>query len=186
MKIVFYKELLDMRKYPDLNYNERIVYSFLVSKSVICDGQYLDKESGELNRDWINADIEQSGFIPMVNFSYRKIAEILHLTLQAIFNIIHSLKDKNYINTTAVKLNKGLIGSGYFELIFKPGLRGKMLITYSYFKEKSSYFNGTLDTHKIKLAQELGVDIEVLKKTLTNLYRLGLIKRLKDNRLQIL
>lgn len=186
MKIVFYKELLDKRNYPNMNYNERIVYSFLISKSVVCDGQYLDKESGGLNKAWLNADIEESGIISMANYSYRKIAGFLHLTLQAVFNLIHSLKDKGYINTNEIRLNKSLVESGYFELIFKPGLRGKMLITYSYFKEKASYFNGTLDTHKIKLAQELGVDIEVLKKTLTNLYRLGLIKRLKDNRLQIL
>ena len=106
MKIVFYKELLDKRNYPDMNYNERIVYSFLVSKSVVCDGQYLDKESGCLNKDWLNADIEESGFIPMANYSYRKIATLLHLTLQAIFNIIHSLKDKGYIGTTEIRLNK--------------------------------------------------------------------------------
>lgn len=184
MKKIFYKALL---KSDDLTYNEMILYSFLVSKSIsILDAVWIPGES-KLADYTIDDNLSKSPYIPLYGMSYKRLSEELNISFQSAINGLNKLKIIGYIKEDTIFVDKGMLLSGYFELDTTPiGLKGETLIFYSYLKEKASKYGGRIDTYKVKIAKELNVSTVVVKKLLNRLYKMNLAKRLSDNKLQIL
>lgn len=188
MKIVYYRTLLKRAK--NITPDERILYSFLVSKSITEYHEIFDKDGGTVNQDALSELIEYSHSIEAKEINNTQIAKELSITRQSVIKAKRSLIEKRYIKfdcygKECLYINKELFEHGYFELVKKEHLKGDLLIFYSYLLEKSKRYGYSIDTYKYKLAEETGKTETAITKLLNRLYRLGLAERLENGKLQI-
>ena len=184
MKKIFYKTLLSEN--VGLTYNERILYSFLVSKSVSNLDAIWSSGEHRLNTDILEDVLSENPYIPICKMEYGFLSQELNMAFQSAINGVRKLQLLKLIIDDTIFVDIKTIRGGYFELVYMPSLKTETLIFYSYLKDKASKYGGIIDTFKWKLANETGVSKVVIKKLFNRLYKLGLIKRLKDNKLQIL
>jgi len=196
MKIVYYRTLL--KKAKNITPDERILYSFLVSKSITEYHEVFDKDGCTVNQDALSELLNQKSRIEVRKINNTQIAKELGITRRSVINATHSLIEKRFISLDCygekcVFISKELFEQGYFELIKKEKLKGELLIFYSYLIDKSKRYcyckkkecDYCLDTHRYKLAEEFGTTEDAIKKHLQRLYRLGLAERLENGKLKI-
>lgn len=189
MKIVFYRTLLT--ETDKLSPTERIIYSFLVSKSITNIESAFSVAGDRLNTDELYDCVSSSNRFELCEINNSKIARELHITRKTVIETIKSLKDKNCIKTNAegvdcIYINKRLIEKGYFELYNLDKVKGELLIFYSYLKSKAERYGNIIDTFKTKLAEELNTTKIAITKLLNRLYKINLAKRLDDGKLLIM
>lgn len=184
MKIIFYKTLLTGAK--NLTPTERIIYSFLVSKSITFIPDFFDSDGTCLNIDGVYEYVEDNHWIDLFPISIRKMANELNITQPTVINGMKKLRKLNYINDEYIFVDKELLINGYFELHRLDLLSGQVLIFYSYIKHKAEMFGNSIDTYRSKLAETLGIKIYSINQYLAKLYKLNLIKRLDNNKLLVL
>ena len=184
MKIIFYKTLLNGAK--NLTPTERIIYSFLVSKSITFISDFFDNDGICLNIDGVYEYVEDNHWIDLFPISIRKMANELNITQPTVINGMKKLRKLNYINDEYIFVDKELLINGYFELHRLDLLSGQVLIFYSYIKHKAEMFGNSIDTYRSKLAETLGIKIYSINQYLAKLYKLNLIKRLDNNKLLVL
>lgn len=184
MKVIFYKSLLTGRK--DLTPTERIIYSFLVSKSIPQIEDLFDKDGSTIDTYYLYDYVEEHNWIDLFAISIRKLAKELNISNQSVINSISKLRLLEYIKDDKIYIDKDLISNGYFELQRLDVVSGQVLIFYSYLKDKSLRYGGKIDTYKVKLAEIFGLKIYSIKQYLTKLYSVNLIKRLDDGKLLIM
>lgn len=184
MKKVFYKSLL--RGAPHLTPTERIIYSFLVSKSITYMDEVFDKYGLCLNMSDLDDILSTNEYIDLYPINFRRLSHELNISLRNIAYGIEKLRKNNYIKDNSIYVNKLLIESGYFELSDDKRLKGELLIFYSYLKHKAEKYGGCIDTFRYKLAEEIGSTKIAVTKLINRLYKLSLAKRLENNKLMIL
>lgn len=165
--------------------NERIVYSFLASKSITnmddafaCDGK-------NLNSDTIEYIFEDDSYIPLSYFSINTLSSILGISRRCIIDSLNVLKSYGIIEEDNILIKRSFIDDGFFELDIKSGTKGELLIFFSFLKDKSSRYGYCIDTFKCKLAEQSDKSMVSVKKMLNKLYKTGLIERMDDGKLKI-
>ena len=183
MKSVFYYELF---RHDELSSNDKIVYSFLVYKSIIIIDSAFNKDGDGIDIETIKDTIEYSdGLIDLYEISYNKLSILLNITIQTAFNSVKRLKELGLISDGAIKIIDGLISGRFFEIETCSKAKGELLIFYSYIKHKANYFGGCIDTLKFRLAEELYTTKTAITKLLNRLYKLGLAERLPNGKLKV-
>lgn len=183
MKIVFYKTFIS--SFDDLLPSEKIVYSFLISKSIFSIEDVFDKE-GECLDEEVLSHIEYGNFVELYKITNSALSKILNMSRRNVIRINNSLIDKRYIANDNIFISKEILEKGFFELYPNNNLSSELLIFYSFLKDKSKYFGGTIDTFKMKLAEEFNTTIISIKKMLNKLYKFNLIRRTENNKLLVL
>lgn len=183
MKIVFYKTFIS--SFDDLLPSEKIVYSFLISKSIFSIEDVFDKE-GECLDEEVLSHIEYGNFVELYKITNSALSKILNMSRRNVIRIHNSLIDKRYIANDNIFISKEILEKGFFELYPNNNLSSELLIFYSFLKDKSKYFGGTIDTFKMKLAEEFNTTIISIKKMLNKLYKFNLIRRTENNKLLVL
>ena len=184
MKIVFYKALLNRAK--DLSPTERIIYSFLISKSVTYISDFFDVDGTCLNVEELYSYLEVCKYIELFPISTRRLAEVLHITHPTVINGLKKMRKLGYIQNSDIFVDKEYLEYGFFELHRYDILTGQVLIFYSFIKDKARLYGGCIDTFRIKLAELFDVAIYSINQYLAKLYKLNLIKRLDNNKLLVL
>ena len=184
MKIVYYKSLLTQAKH--LKPNERIIYSFLVSKSICQIDSIYDSDGISIMTDELYSLLEDCNYIDLFQISVRKLALLLHLSPTTVLSSLNRLKELHYIQYNTIFVNKELIEKGYIELHKYDILNGEILIFYSYIRYKAMLFGGYIDTFKAKLAEELDTTKIAITKMLNRLYELSLAQRLNNGKLKVI
>ena len=183
MRIVFYRTLYTRAR--NLTTTERILYSFLVSKSItFMDSVFYSKGSCIDMGDLYDL-ISEDNYIDIYPISLRKIAYELNISLQTVVTGMESLRKYRYIRDNYIYVNKELLENGYITLYVEKGIKGELLIFYSYIKHRAFKYNGCIDTYKRKMALDLGTTTIAITKLLNRLYKLGLAKRLENGKLLI-
>lgn len=183
MKIVFYRTLLTRAR--NLTSIERIMYSFLISKSITYLDEVFYQDGSCINMDKLHDYIYENNYIDLYPISLRKISKELNIALQTVVNGLQKLRNNRYIKDNRIYVNEELLEKGYFELYVNKKIKGELLIFYSYIKQKSFKYKGCIDTYKRKLAQDLGTTKTAITKLLNRLYKSGLAKRLENGKLLI-
>ena len=181
--VILYKSLL---KAGDLlTPNDKIVYSYLIFKSIPLIDSAFSKDGSELDVESINDALDVDGWIELKKISYRKLAEQLSISPRCVISSLQKLKSLNLITDDEIRA-KDVMKDGYFEL-YKPRkeLRNELLIFYSYLKNKAIYFGGMIDTFKYKLAEDYGTTKIGITNLLNRLYKLGLAERLPNGKLKV-
>lgn len=181
--VIFYKSLLKVGNL--LTPNDKIVYSYLIYKSIPLIDCAFTKDGTELDVESIKDALEFEEWIELKKISYRKLAEELSISPRCVISSLQKLKSLNLLTDNEIKVDN-VINDGYFEL-YKPtkNLKNELLIFYSYIKNKAIYFGGVIDTFKYKLAEDFGTTKVGVTNLLNRLYRLGLAERLPNGKLKV-
>lgn len=189
MKIIFYKTLLTRAR--NITPNEKILYSFLVAKSIVQIDVVFDTQGQSINMNnlffYLNANQNKCDLCELNN---TQLSKELNITRQTIITSLKHLQEQGYIGIEQgqkyIYVSRELIKNGYFELSDCDRINGELLIFYSFLIDKSKHYGYCLDTYITKLADLMGKTPISIKKMLHKLYKLGLAKRLDNNRLMIL
>lgn len=184
MKIIFYKYLLTQAK--ELSPAERIVYSFLVSKSITLQDCMFDVEGDCLNIGDLYDCVDDNPYLDLYPINNTQISKVLNISRKTAVRSIAKLKELGYITGNYIKVTHDLLCYGYFELLRNDILSGELLIFYSYIKNRAIVYNGVIDTFKTKLAECLDTTKIAITKLLNRLYELNLAKRLNNGKLMVL
>lgn len=183
MKIVFYRALLTQCR--ELTPTERVIYSFLISKSLLSLGDFFDSDGSCMDMSSLYESIEDDNWLELCSITNSKIAQELCISRQTVIRCVCRLKRLGYISHDKLFVGVVLLRSGYFELHNIDVLNGELLIFYSYIKDKSKKYGGCVDTYKSVLAEQLNTTKVSITKLLNRLYELGFAKRLEDGTLMI-
>lgn len=170
--------------------NNIIVYSYLIAKS------YYYVPNAYINGGFDFAKIREHIMqhegkckFPFPKISIRKMSKEIGVTTNTIFDSIHQLKEQGLLSSDDIEYQilyiDGIMDKGFFKLQKESGLNGKLLIFYSYIKNKSEKFGGQIDTFKWKLAEELKTTKIAITNMLNRLYKLKLAKRMPNGKLKI-
>lgn len=184
MKLVFYRTLLSQGW--GLTPTEGIMYSFLVSKSLLMLNECYELDGGSLNMSVLCDLVDDEGCVDMYEISIRKFAQVLNVTPRTIINGMHHLEALGLIRGSMVYVDVALVSGGYFELHHHDVLSGQLLVFYSYLRDRADVFDGSIDTHKARLSELFGVKVYSIKQYFSRLYKANLIERLKNGKLRIL
>lgn len=185
MKVIYYRALI--KGTNKLTPDEKILYSFLVSKSITDCNDLFNSDGLTINKD---ALYDCDDYIELKEMNNSKISRELGITRQSIINAKQKLLDNYYIifgkhGNAKIFAPQRLFVHGYFELQGIGKLRGDLLVFYSYLLDKSKKYNYCIDTFKYRLAEDLGKTKVSITKLLNRLYEKGYAERLKDGRLKI-
>lgn len=189
MKIVYYRTLLTRE--PDVTPSEKILYSFLVSKSIERLDDIFESDGKVLNSEELSFYIkDNNNFINLAYFNNSKLAKILNMERKTIIVGMKKLRKKRYIHLDeygdeCIYVSEKLIKHGYFELHHLDVLCGETLIFYSYLKDKSKKYDNCIDTYKSAIAKNTNWTIISISKMLRKLYKLNLAERQSDGKLLI-
>ena len=184
MKIVFYRKLLDVN--DCITQSEKILYSFLVSKSIERLDCIFFTDGTEIAFDNLCVYLEENkNMIDICDINHSKIARELHQTRKTVIESFKHLKELKLINDKFIFLTKELFSGGYFELKRLDILKGDLLIFYSFLKDKSARYGYCIDTFKAKIGEQMGKSKIAVTKLLNRLYDIGLAERLDNGKLLI-
>lgn len=182
MKTIFYKELLH---YDELNANDKIVYSFLIYKSITIIDCVFTTDGECLDLDILNDALSYGEKIDLYQISFRKLSAELNLTLQTTYSSVQRLKSLSLIDDELITVPKSVINGSYFEIDTGIKIKGELLIFYSFLKNKADYFGGYIDSFKYRIAEEMCITKIAVTKLLNRLYKLKLAKRMPNGKLKI-
>lgn len=132
MKVIYYKGLIadDMGLTP----TERILYSFLLNKSInTTDGVY--NEYGEFD----GSTLSDYDMLELPTLHQNELSKKTNVMSQGAISLAYKgLEKKGFIDLRfGTILHNGLFAKGYFTLFVDSGLRGELLIFYSWLRNLS-------------------------------------------------
>ena len=179
-RYVFYRNLLSDPKVGMLTPNQKIVYSYAISKSIIKipdlfnkDGDGIDMgylDFAECNNNVIALDFEVK--------SWGKLANDLGISRRSMIDIKTSLSTYGFIDDNRVYFDRDILSSGYFRLICGCGLSKMLLILYSWLYEKSKSFDFTIDTYEWYIAKQFNLSLSNIENMISRLSKKGYVTRL--------
>lgn len=187
----FYRALL--KRANNLTPTEKIVYSFLVSKSVSSIDCIFESDGVTINKDildcWFNG--EQWSWFDLNKINNSKLSRELHITRMTAIKCVSKLEQLRFIkydfdnDCWLIYINREMLDGGYFELQNIDAIGGDLVVFYSYLRNKGEKYGYNIDTFKSRLADDLGKTKIAITKMLNRLYKLGLAERLHDGKLLI-
>lgn len=128
--------------------NQKIVYSYAISKSIIKTPDLFNKDGDGIDMSYLDY-AECCNNVMSLDFevkSWGKIANDLGISRRSMTEIKASLFTYGFIDDNRVYFDRDILSSGYFRLICGCGLSKMLLIFYSWLYEKSKSFDFTIDT----------------------------------------
>lgn len=191
MKVIFYRALLNRAN--NLTPTEKIVYSFLVSKSVSSIDCVFESDGVTISKDILDCcfNDEQWSWFDLNKINNSKLSRELNITRMTAISCVSKLEQFRFIkydydnDCWMIYVNRELLDCGYFELQKLDVIGGDLVVFYSYLRNKGEKYDYNIDTFKRKMAQDLGKTTIAITRMLQRLYKLGLAKRLDNGKLQI-
>ena len=195
MKSVFYSGLLD--DYCGLTPAEKIVYSFMVYKSICRLDGVFDKETGQLDTCIVKEEIENCNNILELPYEFYHngrfeaggiISESTNVSTGMVSYVLTSLEQKGLLSLRSETIKvKYIEFDRFFELMSGTSdkLRGELLIFYSWLVYLTRNYNGTLKMTKEKIASYYydGCTLDTIKSLIKRLMKLGFVERDEYRRL---
>ncbi|MBQ5891495.1 MAG: winged helix-turn-helix transcriptional regulator [Bacteroidales bacterium] len=169
---MFYKSFFkEFKNWNNLNWNEKIVYSFLVNYAIMHQDYSWDNASKseegvyKINMNEINFLIDENERL-WLRISQKKIAEKTDISLRTIATIMGNFRDKGIIDYDSILVPKGFINNGFLKLPTETGLNGFQRIFWAFINERLKHYNNKcgkennlhIDTWASTLAKDMGVE----------------------------
>lgn len=184
MKVIFYKTLLASNE--ELSPAEKIVYSFLVSKSVLCLDDIFDTDGKHINVDDSLCLDDDDCYIDIFRINNCRLSAILGITRRTIITCYEHLTYYGLVDGNKILVNKQMLRGGYFELLIENKLSCELLIFYSYIKDRANSKNGILYSNRLKLSEDYNTSMMAITKLTCRLYKLNLIKKIGHNKIAVM
>jgi predicted transcriptional regulator len=184
MKIIFYRTLL--KHFDGITPSEKILYSFLVSKSISRIDDVYNKDGSTVDMELLYDYLHDNNYYcELCVINNTKISKHLHQTRKTVITGINNLKKLGYIGDDWIHIDRHIVENGYFTLENIDKIKGDLLIFYSFIRDKSLKYGYHIDTYKRGLSQQIFKSKTSVTKMLQRLYKIGLVERLNDGRLFI-
>lgn len=169
---MFYRSFFkDFKNWNNLNWNEKIVYSFLVNYATMHQDYSWDNASKseegvyKLDMDEIIFFIDENERL-WLRISQKKIAEKTDISLRTIATIMGNFRDKGIIDNDSILVPKGFIDNGFLKLPTGTGLKGFQRVFWAFINERLKHYNEKcgkennqrIDTWASTLAKDMGVE----------------------------
>ena len=187
--MVYYRYLFKNMK--SLSPNEGLVYSALLSHSLMTS-EHFDVDGNfdvGLAKTFIADNLETYGVecIDLNPVSTRKLSKVLGMKEDTIRRIKLDLRQKHHLISSAyIICPPELLGKGYIDIPSGTRLKGRQLTFYGLLKDRSSRYDGVIDTWTSRLADMAGIENTNAHKLIAELQKKGYVKRLDDGKLKIL
>lgn len=133
---------------------DKIVYNYLLSKSISTCAEIFNKDGGSINMEAVEIYLDSSrNKIDLYLISYRKVAKNLGISLASAYNSIKHLKSIGRVGDNWIYCNIEIIKGGYFSLRMDltEEINGKLLVFYSWLCDRSK--NGYVDAYRGVMAR---------------------------------
>ena len=163
--------------------NQKIVYSYAISKSIIKNPDLFNKDGDGIDMSYLDF-AECDNNVISLDFevkSWGKLANDLGISRRSMTDIKASLFTYGFIDDNQVYFDRDILSSGYFRLICGCGLSKMLLILYSWLYEKSKSFNYTIDTYEWYIAKQFNLSLSNIENMMSRLSKKGYVTRLLNN-----
>lgn len=152
---VYYKHLFNMRS--EISDSEGIVYSALVYRAME-NSEFYNSE-GDLDMTFVRAFIEEAvmkygeGRIELQKFNQSKIAKETGMTRGSVIKAMERLRQKGILHKDYIVCPMEMVDGSYMELIPAKELTAQQKVFYSFLKDRSRGYGGTIDTWAQRLSE---------------------------------
>ena len=179
-RYVFYRKLLSDTKWGMMTPNQKIVYSYAISKSIIKITDLFNKDGEGIDTSLLDFAEGKNNVISL-EFelkNWSKLANDLGISRRSMTDIKTSLSSYGFVTDNRVYFDKDILSSGYFRLICGCGLSKMLLILYSWLYEKSKSFDFTIDTYEWHIAKQFNISLSNIENMVSRLSQKGYVTRL--------
>ena len=180
IKKVFYRGVLQEDPFKKLSCMQQLVYSFLLSQSLM---QYKDLFGGEgccINQEDISDYIQES-HVDFPEIKVRKFSKDLGISTNTFYKSLNAMKDIGIIHGDELRVTGEIIRNGYFDVFDIDGLSTCNAIFFLWLRSMSQKYNYTINTSSKKLAEKFNTTKNNIKVMLHELSKKGLVERIKNS-----
>lgn len=180
IKKVFYRGVLQEDPFKKLSCMQQLVYSFLLSQSLM---QYKDLFGGEgccINQEDISDYIQES-HVDFPEIKVRKFSKDLGISTNTFYKSLNAMKDIGIIHGNELRVTGEIIRNGYFDVFDIDGLSTCNAIFFLWLRSMSQKYNYTINTSSKKLAEKFNTTKNNIKVMLHELSKKGLVERIKNS-----
>lgn len=179
IKKVFYRGVLQEDPFKKLSCVQQLVYSFLLSQSLM---QYKDLFGGEgccINQEDISDYIQES-HVDFPEIKVRKFSKDLGMSTNTFYKSLNAMKDIGIIHGNELRVTGEIIRNGYFDVFDIDGLSTCNAIFFLWLRSMSQKYNYTINTNSKKLAEKFNTTKNNIRVMLHELSKKGLVERIKN------
>ena len=180
IKKVFYRGVLQEDPFKKLSCMQQLVYSFLLSQSLM---QYKDLFGGEgccINQEDISDYIQES-HVDFPEIKVRKFSKDLGISTNTFYKSLNAMKDIGIIHRDKLRVTSEIIRNGYFDVFDIEGLSTCNAIFFLWLRSMSQKYNYTINTNSKKLAEKFNTTKNNIRVMLHELSKKGLVERIKNS-----
>lgn len=180
IKKVFYRGVLQEDPFKKLSCMQQLVYSFLLSQSLM---QYKDLFGGEgccVNQEDISDYIQES-HVDFPEIKVRKFSKDLGISTNTFYKSLNAMKDIGIIHGNELRVTGEIIRNGYFDVFDIDGLSTCNAVFFLWLRSMSQKYNYTINTSSKKLAEKFNTTKNNIKVMLHELSKKGLVERIKNS-----
>lgn len=179
IKKVFYRGVLQEDPFKKLSCVQQLVYSFLLSQSLM---QYKDLFGGEgccINQEDISDYIQES-HVDFPEIKVRKFSKDLGISTNTFYKSLNAMKDIGIIHGNELRVTGEIIRNGYFDVFDIDGLSTCNAVFFLWLRSMSQKYNYTINTSSKKLAEKFNTTKNNIRVMLHELSKKGLVERIKN------
>lgn len=180
IKKVFYRGVLQEDPFKKLSCVQQLVYSFLLSQSLM---QYKDLFGGEgccINQEDISDYIQES-HVDFPEIKVRKFSKDLGISTNTFYKSLNAMKGIGIIHGNELRVTGEIIRNGYFDVFDIDGLSTCNAIFFLWLRSMSQKYNYTINTSSKKLAEKFNTTKNNIRVMLHELSKKGLVERIKNS-----
>lgn len=180
IKKVFYRGVLQEDPFKKLSCVQQLVYSFLLSQSLM---QYKDLFGGEgccINQEDISDYIQES-HVDFPEIKVRKFSKDLGISTNTFYKSLNAMKGIGIIHGNELRVTGEIIRNGYFDVFDIDGLSTCNAVFFLWLRSMSQKYNYTINTSSKKLAEKFNTTKNNIKVMLHELSKKGLVERIKNS-----
>ena len=179
IKKVFYRGVLQEDPFKKLSCIQQLVYSFLLSQSLMQYKDLFGAEGCYINKEDI-FDYIQDDHVAFPEIKVRKFSKYLGISTNTFYKSLNAMEDIGIIHGDKLRVTSEIIRNGYFDVFDIDGLSTCNAIFFLWLRSMSQKYNYTINTNSKKLAEKFNTTKNNIRVMLHELSKKGLVERIKN------
>lgn len=180
IKKVFYRGVLQEDPFKKLSCVQQLVYSFLLSQSLMQYKDLFGVEGSCINQEDIN-DYIQECYVDFPEIKVRKFSKDLGISTNTFYKSLNAMEDIGIIHRDKLRVTSEIIRNGYFDVFDIEGLSTCNAIFFLWLRSMSQKYNYTINTTSKKIAEKFNTTKNNIRVMLHDLSKKGLVERIKNS-----